>query len=162
MMADLRSTPDASAGPVIERSILISIAFWMCLFTSAALLASVSLAPRIVEWHSASLTTLNRQQQMVRLERQIQQLEKLTHALEFDSHLRRELDEGQVSLDELVSLNVEAPNVPLTVPWFIPVLKAIAVAGDWRRRILWLSAGLCVFAFVVLRDTEIREVRTPE
>lgn len=136
-----------------QRSILIPLAFWMCLLSSAVLFASIALAPRIVEWHALRLATVDRQQQLVRVERQIQQLEKVTHALEYDPQFREELAAGGFSSRELLTTDVETPNVPLTVPWYIPVLRALSASGEWRRRVLWLAAGLCVFAFVALRDS---------
>lgn len=89
-------------------------------------------------------------------------------ALESDPHFqaevtRREIGgpaEGQVipveqSLTVDVTLpTVESPNVPLVVPWYIPILRTLSVPSDWRRRLLWGSAGLCVFAFVALRERE--------
>lgn len=136
------------------RSILIPLAFWMSLLASAALFASVSLAPRAVEWHATKLATVDRQQQLVRVERQIQQLEKVAYALEYDPQFRAELAAGQLSPSDLLTSDVEAPNLPLTVPWYVPVLRALSVSGEWRRRVLWLAAGLCVFAFVALRDPD--------
>ncbi len=151
-----------------ERSILVPLAFWMCLLSSAALFASVALAPRLVEWHELHLATLARQQQLVELEQHIQHLEKVVHALEYDPHFqsevtRREIGgpvEGELipiekSLTVDVSLPaVEGPNVPLVVPWYIPILRTLSVPSDWRRRVLWASAGLCLLAFVALRERE--------
>lgn len=136
-----------------ERSILVPLAFWMSLLSSACLFASVSLAPRVVEWHAAQLATLDRQQHLVQIERQIQQLEKVTHALEFDPQFREELSRGELSSNDLFTSEIDTPNLPLTVPWYIPVLRTLSVPGDWRRRVLWMAAGLCVFAFVALRDS---------
>ena len=149
-----------------ERSILISVAFWMCLLSSAALFASVALAPRLVEWHELHLATIERQLQLVELELHIQHLEKVVHALEFDPHfqsevIRREIGSPpngeRIPLDKSLTVdlavpNVEAPNVPLVVPWYIPIFRALSVPSDWRRRVLWISAGLCLLAFVVLRE----------
>ena len=154
--------------PSPERSILVPLAFWMCLLSSAVLFAAVALAPRLVEWHELYLTTLARQQQLVELEQHNQHLEKVVHALEFDPHFqsevaRREIGgpaEGEIipvekSLTVDISLpTVPSPNVPLVVPWYIPILKTLSVPSDWRRRVLWVSAGLCLFAFVALRERE--------
>lgn len=155
--------------PTPERSILISLAFWMCLLSSAALFAAVALAPRLVEWHELHLATLERQQQLVELERHIQQLEKVVHALEFDPHfqaevIRREIGgpfEGELfPLDKSLTVdaslpNVAGPNVPLVVPWYIPIFQTLSIPTDWRRRVLWVSAGLCLFAFVALREPRL-------
>lgn len=139
--------------PEPERSILMPLAFWMCLFSSAFLFAAVSLAPRIVEWHASELESLERQQRLIGLERRIQQLEKIAYALEFDPEFRNELARNDVSAGELMQTDFDTPNIPLTVPWYIPVFRALAVAGGWRRRLLWIAGGLCVFAFMILRDT---------
>ena len=154
--------------PSPERSILVPLAFWMCLLSSAVLFAAVALAPRLVEWHELHLATLARQQQLVELEQHIQHLEKVVHALEFDPHFqsevaRREIGgpaEGElIPVDQSLTVDVtlpavDGPNVPLVVPWYIPILKTLSVPSDWRRRVLWVSAGLCVFAFVALRERE--------
>ena len=146
-------TPMIESPAEPQRSILVPLAFWMSLLSSATLFASVSLAPRVVEWHAMHLATLDRQQQLVRIERQIQQLEKVTHSLEYDAQFRKELAAGDISPGDLLASDVEAPNLPLVVPWYIPLLRALSVSGDWRRRVLWLAAGLCVFAFVALRES---------
>lgn len=151
-----------------ERSILVSIAFWMCLLSSAALFASVSLAPRLVEWHTLQLSTIDRQQQLVELELHVQHLEKVVHALEHDPHFREEVarreiggdaGDGSIPLDKSLTVDMTAPrtsgpNVPLVVPWYIPILKTLSVPSEWRRRVLWISAGLCLIAFVGLRERE--------
>ncbi len=158
--------PDLPPPAPPERSILVPLAFWMCLLSSAALFASVALAPRLVEWHELHLATLQRQQQLVQLERHIQHLEKVVHALEFDPHfqsevIRREIGgptEGEsIPLEKSLTVDVampavEGPNVPLVVPWYIPIFQTLSVPTDWRRRLLWVSAGLCLFAFVALRE----------
>ncbi len=151
-----------------ERSILIPVAFWLCLFSSAALFASVSLAPRLVEWHELHLLTLDRQQRLVVLDRHIQHLENVVDAWEFDPHFQLEMsrqavtdpEEGQlIPLDQSLTVNLNAPtingpSVPLVVPWYIPILRTLSVPSDWRRRVLWVSAGFCLFAFVALRERE--------
>ena len=160
--------PELPRDPAPEHSILIPLAFWMCLLSSAALFASVSLAPRLVEWNDLHLSTLDRQQQLIEIEQHVQHLEKVVHALEFDPHFlsevtRREI--GSPSAGELIPLEksltidvtrpaLNAPNVPLVVPWYIPILKTLAVPSDWRRRVLWVSAALCLLAFVGLRERE--------
>ncbi len=152
--------------PAPERSILVALAFWMCLLSSAALFASVALAPRLVEWHELHLATLARQQQLVELEQHIQHLEKVVHALEYDPHFQSEVTRREIggpAEGELIPIEqsltvdvtlpaVESPNVPLVVPWYIPILRTLSVPSDWRRRVLWVSAGLCVLAFVALRE----------
>lgn len=164
----MAGVPATSSASPSERSILVSIAFWLCLFSSAALFASVSLAPRLVEWHELQLSTLDRQQQLVELEMHIQHLDKVVHALEHDPHFRAEVtrreigggaDETSIPLDKSLSVDMtvpraSGPNVPLVVPWYIPILRTLSIPSDWRRRVLWLSAGLCLIAFVGLRDRD--------
>ena len=161
----MTEVPSTQLSPPSERSILVSVAFWLCLLSSAALFASVSLAPRLVEWHELQLSTIDRQQQ---LELHVQHLEKVVHALEHDPHFREEVarreigdDAGDhsIPLDKSLTVDMTAPrtsgpNVPLVVPWYIPILKTLAVPSDWRRRVLWISAGLCLIAFVGLRDRD--------
>ena len=164
----MTDVPAAQPTPPVERSILVSIAFWMCLLSSAALFASVSLAPRLVEWHELQLSTIDRQQQLVELEMHVQHLDQVVYALEHDPHCRAEVtrreigggvDDGSIPLDKSLTVDMTAPrvsgpNVPLVVPWYIPILKTLSVPSDWRRRVLWISAGLCLIAFVGLRERE--------
>jgi cell division protein FtsB len=154
--------------PKPERSILVPLAFWLCLLSSAVLFAAVALAPRLVEWHELHLGTLARQQQLVELEQHVQHLEHVVQALESDPHFRAEVirrEIGGSEPGELIPVEksltvdvtlpaVEGPNVPFVVPWYIPILKTLSVPSDWRRRLLWVSAGLCLFAFVALRERE--------
>lgn len=155
--------------PTPERSILIPLAFWMCLLSSAVLFAAVALAPRLVEWHELHLATLERQQQLVELEHHIQHLERVAHAMEFDPHFQSEViqreiggpSEGEsIPLDKSLTVDVTlpvvaSPNVPLVVPWYLPILQTLSVPTDWRRRVLWVSAGLCLLAFVALREPPV-------
>ena len=164
----MTDVPAAQPTPPVEPSILVSIAFWMCLLSSAALFASVSLAPRLVEWHELQLSTIDRQQQLVELEMHVQHLDQVVYALEHDPHFRAEVtrreigsgvDDGSIPLDKSLTVDMTAPrtsgpNVPLVVPWYIPILKTLSVPSDWRRRVLWISAGLCLIAFVGLRERE--------
>ena len=164
----MTDVPAVQPTPPVERSILVSIAFWMCLLSSAALFASVSLAPRLVEWHELQLSTIDRQQQLVELEMHIQHLDQVVHALEHDPHFRAEVtrreigsgvDDGSIPLDKSLTVDMTAPrtsgpNIPLVVPWYIPILKTLSVPSDWRRRVLWISAGLCLIAFVGLRERD--------
>ena len=164
----MTDVPAVQPTPPVERSILVSIAFWMCLLSSASLFASVSLAPRLVEWHELQLSTIDRQQQLVELEMHVQHLDQVVHALEHDPHFRAEVtrreigsgvDDGSIPLDKSLTVDMTAPrtngpNVPLVVPWYIPILKTLSVPSDWRRRVLWISAGLCLIAFVGLRERE--------
>ncbi len=164
----MTDVPAVQPTPPVERSILVSIAFWMCLLSSAALFASVSLAPRLVEWHELQLSTIDRQQQLVELEMHIQHLDQVVHALEHDPHFRAEVtrreigsgvDDGSIPLDKSLTVDMTAPrtsgpNIPLVVPWYIPILKTLSVPSDWRRRVLWISAALCLIAFVGLRERD--------
>ncbi len=147
---------------------MIPVAFWMCLLSSAALFASVSLAPRLVEWHELQLSTLARQQELVELDQHVQHLGKVVHALEFDPHFQAEVIRQEIGspaagdripLDPSLTVDlavprVAAPNVALVVPWYIPILRVLAIPSDWRRRVLWIAAALCLLAFVALRERE--------
>lgn len=160
-----------------DRSFLMLLAFWCCLCGAAVLFASVTLAPKLVLWHELEIETLDQQQQLVQLERQVQHLDKVVFSLEHDRRFQSELAQREMgrspSGEELISVDpslrvdmrlpeIESPNVPLVVPWYVPILRALATPTDWRRRLLWGAAGLCVLAFAGLCERRAEDLdRTP-
>lgn len=157
--------------PPAERGLLIAVAFWLCLMTSAALFASVVLAPRLVECHDLQLANLERQRQNIELEQHVAHVEKVVHALEYDTDFQDEVLQQDLGGSTRIELNTgedipvegdlafdmsvptsSAPEVPLMIPWYVPILRTLSTPSDWRRRVLWMSAGFCVLAFVGLRE----------
>ncbi|RLS51586.1 MAG: hypothetical protein DWH91_18935 [Planctomycetota bacterium] len=166
--------PESPSRPV-ERSLLVSLAFWFCLLTAAFLFGSVALASKLVIWHELELEATDQQQQLVTLERQVQHLDKIVHSLEHDKHFQAEIARREIGSTtagtEMVIVDpslqvdirlppIESPNIPLIVPWYVPVLRSLAVASPWRRRLLWMAAGLCVVAFTILRDRQGETVKS--
>ncbi len=155
--------------PSPDRSLLVPLAFWACLLAAALLFASVALAPKIVAWQELDLETIEQQQQLLMLEQQLQHLEKVVYSLEHDKRFQAEVARREIggyeTGTEIIPVapalrvdvrlpRIESPNVPLVVPWYVPILRTLATPTDWRRRVLWTAAGFCLVAFTLLRDRD--------
>jgi cell division protein FtsB len=97
---------------------IVSLAFWFCLFLSAAMYAIVVLAPK---WHTSQKLNSehrNNQHQLVSLEQDVKRLDNVVTALESDTEFASELarvdfgavrpGEERLSVDEDLRMNVQS------------------------------------------------------
>lgn len=145
----------------------VSLAFWLCLMAAAAIYALVALAPRYLAYLNLHRQFHENQLQLVALERQTHRLEQITTALKNDPAFARELarmdfrtahpDEQRIPVDAKLSLSVrpDAPDLdvsPPQLPWFAPLLQLVVENRKLGNSLLYLAAGLVIFAFTFLQD----------
>jgi cell division protein FtsB len=146
---------------------IISLSFWLCLVTAAGIYALVALAPRYLAYLNLHRQFHENQLQLVALERQTQRLEQITTALKNDPAFARELarmdfrttrpDEQRIPVDDSLSLSIRPSGPDLDVsaprlPWFAPLLQFVVKNRKLGDSLLYLSAGLVIFAFTFLQD----------
>jgi cell division protein FtsB len=135
---------------------IVSLSFWLCLITAAAIYALVALAPRYLTYLHLHRQFHENQLQLVALERQTRRLEQITTSLRNDPAFARELarmdfrtakpDEQRIPVDAELSLSIrpsgpelEVPPPPL--PWFAPLLQLLVENRGVGDALLYLSAG---------------------
>ncbi len=143
----------------------VSLLFWFCLAVAAGLYAACVLAPRVVVWAELQAQSVRNQTELISLERQVQQLARVAHALERDPSFAAELARvelhaarpGGTRIPLPPSLGFD-PRAPRTVevvaepfePWFLPAARLVATDATLRWKILGVAAALLLFAFVFL------------
>jgi cell division protein FtsB len=146
---------------------LTSLAFWLCLFTSAALYATVALSPKLL-----AFLTLNReyhanQWQLISLKKQVDHLQKVIDAQKNDPAFVREQarsdfdvaspDEQRIPVDSYLRLNIGTGNADLAVapaelPWYSPLLAIIARSRSVSNALLGIAAILVLYAYALLYE----------
>jgi cell division protein FtsB len=146
---------------------LTSLAFWLCLFTAAALYATVTLSPKLL-----AFLTLNReyhanQWKLVSLMKQVDHLQKVIDAQKNDPAFVREQarsdfdvaspDEQRIPVDSHLRLNIGTGNADLAVaaaelPWYSPLLATVARSRSVANTLLGTAALLILYAFALLYD----------
>jgi cell division protein FtsB len=146
---------------------LTSLAFWLGLFTAAALFATVTLSPKLL-----TFLTLNRQYhanqwKLVSLERQVDHLEKVIDAQKHDPGFVREQarsdfdvarpDDESIPVESHLRLNIGtgAANLqvaPAELPWYSPLLAAVGRSRHVSNALLFIAALLVLYAFAMLYE----------
>jgi cell division protein FtsB len=146
---------------------LTSLAFWLCLFAASALYATVTLSPKLL-----TFLTLNRQHhanqwKLVSLERQVEHLEKVIDAQKHDPGFLREQarsdfdvaspDDERIPVESHLRLNIGTGSANLTVapaelPWYSPLLAAVAHSRNVSNALLLAAALLVLYAFAMLYE----------
>jgi hypothetical protein len=144
----------------------VSLLFWLCLGIAVGLYAACALAPRVVIWAELQAQSARNQAGLVNLEHQVQQLARVTHALERDSSFaaelaRVELDAARpggtrIPLPPSLGFDPRAPRTPEVVaepfePWYLPAARLVVTDARLRWKLLGIAAGLLLFAFVFLQ-----------
>ena len=146
---------------------IVSLAFWFCLFLSAAMYAVVVLAPK---WHTSQKLNSehrNNQIQLVSLEQDVKRLGRIVTALENDTEFTAELarvDFGAVrpgderlSVDEDLRMNVHFLQ-QLTPPRFTrqagssELVRLFSQHRRLRHFTLAVAGLLSLFAFCFLLE----------
>jgi cell division protein FtsB len=144
----------------------VSLLFWLCLGVAIGLYAACALAPRIVVWAGLQAQSARNQAELVNLERQAQQLARVTHALERDPSFaaevaRVELDAArpggtQIPLPPSLGFDPRAARTAEVVAepperWYFPAARLVSADRVLRWKLLGIAAGLLLFAFVFLQ-----------
>ena len=146
---------------------LTSLAFWLCLFVSAALYGSVTLSPKLLAYFTLNREYHANQWKLVSLEKQVARLQKVIDAQKNDPSFVREQarsdfdiaspDEQRIPVDSHLRLNIgsgaaEAPVVPPDLPWYTPLLAAVAGSHKIGDALLGVAAFLVLYAFTLLYE----------
>ncbi len=146
---------------------LTSLAFWLCLFTSAALYATVTLSPKLL-----AFLTLNReyhanQWKLISLKKQVDHLQKVIDAQKNDPAFAREQarsdfdvagpDEQRIPVESYLRLNIgtgnaDLPVAPAELPWYSPLMAAVARSRSVSNMLLGIAAILVLYAFALLYE----------
>ncbi|MGE5192991.1 MAG: septum formation initiator family protein [Deltaproteobacteria bacterium] len=146
---------------------LTSLAFWLCLFTSAGLYATVTLSPKLL-----AFLTLNRQYhanqwKLVSLEKQVDHLQKVIDAQRNDPAFVREQarsdfdvagpDDERIPVESHLRLNIATgkaslPVVSADLPWYSPLLAVVARSRNVSNALLGIAAILVLYAFALLYE----------
>ncbi|MCH7988301.1 MAG: hypothetical protein IID46_04020 [Planctomycetes bacterium] len=150
---------------ITKQGWIVSLAFWLCLFLSAALYAVVVLAPK---WHTSQKLNSehrNNQIQLVLLEQDVKRLGKVVTALESDTELAAELSrvdfgavrpgEERLSVDEDLRMTVQSLQqlTPQYVTRHAGSSELVRLFSQHRQlRLLTLAVAglLALFAFCFL------------
>ena len=148
----------------------VTLAFWATLLVAAALLATITLAPKLVRLADLRTAYAANQLRLVALERQANELEQVTQALQGDPRFAEELAKvefaavrpGAEQIAMPADLQLRAaerptdqtePAVPLLLSLPPAVLEPLATHARLRQGLLAVAAALCLFAFTCLHGS---------
>ncbi|MBL6704960.1 MAG: septum formation initiator family protein [Planctomycetaceae bacterium] len=167
-----KKTTQISSDAQHEPSLLqwfVSFLFWGQLMVAGILYGSVAMAPKLSTYVGLNDEYVTAQSELVRLERQVFELRKITESLEQDPGLLEEL--ARIDLDatrpgeELIPLQdnltlqsrVARPytaTLQSTEQWYQPFLIAFATDHQLRTMSLVMAAGLVLVAFTFFQPSQ--------
>ncbi len=178
-----------SRGPEAAESPWASMAFWLGLLIAMAAFAAAALAPRFVVWTSLTERYEGNQRELIELEQQIAQLDRVADALEADPEFASALARAEfgdsaaqgrlIPVDDALVFDPwrlrETPTRQTRTPgWWFEAAKALAADTKLRRQLfafasllvlLMFSAGRLVAAMLqalgLLKWIQARYVRSP-
>lgn len=141
---------------------LASVLFWVCLFTAAALYATVTLSPKLLAYLALDRECRINQWKLVSQERQVAHLQRVIDAQTNDPAFVREQarsdvgtaaqDEQRIPVDPHLRLNIETGNSGLPVahtdlPGYAVLLEFVARSRRVGNALLGAAAILVLYAF---------------
>ena len=144
---------------------LTSLAFWLCLFTAAALFGTVTLSPKLLAFLVLDREYRTNQWRLVSQERQVAHLKKVIDAQTNDPAFRREQarsdldvansDEQRIPVESHLRLNIETGNTGLSatnpeLPRYAALLEFVARSHRVGNAMLGAAAILVLYAFTRL------------
>jgi len=149
---------------------LTSLAFWGCLFFAAGLYATVVLSPKFLAYLILDREYVANQWRLVELSRQVAHFDKVIQAQTHDPAFIREQardafdvappNEQRIPVDSHLRLNIEFGTKPAstpsrTLPWYAPLLRAVANSRGLGNFFLGSAAMLVFFAFAFLFERRV-------
>jgi cell division protein FtsB len=146
---------------------LTSLAFWLCLFTAAALYATVTLSPKLLAYLTLNRDYHANQWQLVSVKKQVDHLQKVIDAQKNDPAFVREQarsdfdvaspDEQRIPVDSHLRLNIGTGSadlvvVPPDLPWYAGLLAGVARSRPAANALLGLAAFLVLYSFTLLYE----------
>lgn len=166
----------AAEMPQATASWVVSLCFWMTLVLASVMYAGVALSPKLAEWISAREQFAGNAAQLVRLEDDIEYLERVKNALESDPQFARRLAQAsmpdQFSQGEILPVATEllfggqVAAVPISDSQIdsrrsgpATVVFHLASHQEHRRMLLAASVLLTIMGFTFLNDSESGSLR---
>ncbi|HLJ11800.1 MAG TPA: hypothetical protein VKU82_11455 [Planctomycetaceae bacterium] len=146
---------------------LISLAFWLSLFSSAALYGMVTLSPKLFAYLTLHREYQCNQWRLVSLEKQVTHLQRVIEAQTNDPAFVREQarsdfevagsEDERISVQSHLHLNIGTGNadllvVPAELPWYAPLLTCVSRSAGGSSALLGAAAVLVLYAFALLHD----------
>ena len=154
---------------------IVSLLFWLSLLVAVALFGAVSLSPRILQQSRLSHEFETNQVQLIQIEQQNEQLQKVLQAIKQDKEFAAEMtriefdavrkDEEVISVDSRLRLSPAAMVAPPTPihprVWYEPFLIPLSEDDEIRRNLLLTSATLIIVSFTWLQPGSARRLARP-
>lgn len=147
----------------------VSFLFWGQLLAAGTLYGSVAMAPKLATYVELDDEYVTAQTELVRLERQVFELRKITESLEQDPELLEELaridldavrpGEKQIPLKDNLTIQSRiaahvAVEAQSTAQWYSPLLDAFATDHELRTLALLIAGGLVLVAFTFFQPSQ--------
>jgi cell division protein FtsB len=144
---------------------LVSLAFWLCLFTAAVLYGTVTLSPKLLAFLELDRQHRTNQWRLVSQERQVAHLQRVIEAQTNDPAFMREQarsdldvansDEQRIPVESHLRLNIESGNAALPaanpdLPRYAVLLEFVARSHRVGSALLGAAAILVLYAFTRL------------
>ncbi len=166
---------DAPAEPPTGSSWVVAILFWGMILTAGACYAAVALSPKLSAYLHLRDEHYRTQVELVTLERRVQYLKKVMHALEHDpgfaaEQARVELGaarpgEERLAVDESLHFVPDPDFDPdqfreSILPWYTPLVEVFAGNPQTRRGLLIAASFFALFAFTFLQESQVPQLLT--
>lgn len=150
------------------RGTLVSLAFWLCLIGASGLFAGVTLSPKLLARQALAERYRDQQLRLLRIEQQVEQLDRVVVALERDPHFAAEIarlefdvarpGEEIIPVEQGLTLRTAADppmsgiSTAVEAPSWQPSLARLATDRRLRWQLLAVAAAMVVLAFTFLQD----------
>ena len=173
---DFPLEPELNAAEGETRAWWGAVACWLCVLGAAFLYATAALSPRILAYVQLRHAYVTGQSQLVALETQVRQMDRVATALERDPQFAADLarvdfevqrpDETLIRVPAQLALEVREHAVetspPATeLPWYTPVLQIAAQNRAANNVLLGLAALLALLSFILSTGTRGRGLNGP-
>ncbi len=146
---------DSAVGPAA--AVVLSVAFWLCLFAAGGIVAAVALASRIVVQADLEREYSLRQGELLAIEEEVAQDEWLVSQLKSHPEQAEQFARsGALSGAEGRASRLAGPQrgtrVEFVQPWYVPIARELDRSAARRWRWLSVAGGLVLFGFVFLHE----------
>ena len=153
---------------------IISLAFWLMLFTASAMYALVALAPRWIDNMQLVADKQANKRRLLALEQEVEDMNTVLVAVESDPEFKAELarldfsvkrpGDEDIPVDEryLVDARSRAGDIQAEpiLPWHAAFVRPFAESDSLRRLTLFAAAVLTIVAFTFVQESQEAQLRT--
>lgn len=166
----------AHGAPETITGLMISLLFWLSLVAATVLFAAVALSPKLIERLRLQDQYHVHQFQLVQIEQQNEQLERVLLAIRQDKDFAEEMtriefdavrrDEEIIPVESGLRLSPRDLSVPHSPAvgvraWYRPLLVPFAENDSLRGRMLGAAAALVVVSFTWFQPAAARQLARP-